>query len=62
MQKLGDSRFQCTNCIIQFTAYQAQKPHLLFALFLARLKRKEDDEVGRESALFAFPAPMNPGY
>lgn len=34
--------------------YQAQKPHLLFAIFLAFLKTEVDDEVRRESAIFPF--------
>lgn len=45
--------------VIQPTVYQAQKPHLLFAVFLALLKREEGDELRRESVLFPFPALMN---
>lgn len=54
-----DYGFLCSDCIIQFTMYQAQKPHLVFAIFLARVKREEDDEVRRESVIFPFLALMN---
>lgn len=40
IQELVDYGFLCSDCIIQFTVYQAQKPHLVFAIFLARVKRE----------------------
>lgn len=45
--------------VIQSTVYQAQKPHLLFAIFLAWLKGEEGDELRKESVVFPFPALMN---
>jgi len=51
--------FLCTDCIIQFTVYQAQRTDLLCAIFLARLNREEDDEVRRKSIIFPFLALMN---
>lgn len=57
--ELADCVFLCTDCIIQFTVYQAQKPHLIFNILLGRLKREEDDEVRGKSAMFPLLDLMN---